>query len=174
MLPIVCLVLLAATTSVELADEMVRIPPHNWRYMELSLKQRPALVNARYEVDEGPPRVRLALTTRDELERLRADLQPALLSETGAGSSGRVFYDVPQKGDYVLLVENRGIAEAVVHLRVVLDFSGRHSLTVTEITPRRKAVVVAVSLAVFLAIVTYSSRRLLRAVRRPPPGTLPG
>ncbi|MGO9262587.1 MAG: hypothetical protein ACLQU1_40845 [Bryobacteraceae bacterium] len=166
MIPIACLVLLAATTTVELADEVYRIPPHYWRYMELGLKQRPALVTARFEVDEGPPRVRLALMTQDDLERLRTGLPHRLLSVTPLGPSGRVLYDLPQAGDYVLVVENRGAGEAVVHLRVLLDFSGRHSLTVTQITPRRRAVVVGISLAVFFAIVIYSARRLLRAIGR--------
>jgi hypothetical protein len=166
MIPIACLVLLAATTSVELADEVYRIPPHYWRYMELGLKQRPALVNARFEVDEGPPRVRLALMTQGDLEGLRTGLPHRWLSVTPAGPSGRVLYDLPQAGDYVLVVENRGAAAAVVHLRVLLDFSGRHSLTVTQITPRRRAVVVGTSLVVFFAIVTYSARRLLRAMGR--------
>jgi hypothetical protein len=166
MIPIACLVLLAASTSVELADEQYRIPPRNWRYMEVTLKQRPALVIARFEVDAGPAGVRLELMTADELERLRAGQPPALLSVTPAGPAGRLFYDLPQAGNYMLVVENRGAAEAEVHLRVLLDFSGRHSLTVTQITPLRRAVVVALSLAVFLAIVTYSARRLLRAIGR--------
>lgn len=34
MIPIACLLLLAASTSVELADELYHIPPRNWRYME--------------------------------------------------------------------------------------------------------------------------------------------
>lgn len=165
MIQIACLVLLAASTSVELADEVYRIPPQYWRYMELGLKQRPALVNARFEVDEGP-HVRLALMTRDDLERLRAGAAHGLLAISTAGPSGRVIYDLPQAGDYVLVVENGGSAEAVVHLRVLLDFSGRHSLTVTQISPQRRAAVVAISLAVFFAIVTYSARRLLRAIKR--------
>ncbi len=166
MIPIACLLLLAASTSVELADELYHIPPRNWRYMELGLNQRPALVNARFEVDEGQPRIRLALMPQADLERLRAGLTPALLSVTPAGPSGRLFYDLPQAGSYVLVVENRGPTEAVVHLRVLLDFGGRQSLTVTQISPLRRAVVVALSLAVFFAVVTYSARRLLRAIGR--------
>jgi len=166
MIPIACLVVLAASTSVELADEVYHIPPRNWRYMELGLRQRPALVNARFEVDEGSPRVRLELMNHDELGRLQDGLAPVLLSATPAGSNGRLFFDLLHAGDYVLVVENRGPAEAMVHLRVLLDFSGRHSLTVTQISPERQAVVVGLSLAVFLAIVAYSARRLLRAIRR--------
>jgi len=166
MIPIACLVLLAASTSVELADEQYHIPPRNWRYMELGLRQQPALVNARFEVDEGPPVVRLALMPRGELDRMRAGQPHDLLIVTPAGASGRLFYDLPKPGDYVLLVENRGPAEAEVHLRVLLDFSGRHSLTVTQISPLRRTVVVGLSLAVFGAIVAYSARRLLRAIGR--------
>jgi hypothetical protein len=166
MIAIACLVLLAASTSVELADEVYHIPPRNWRYMELGLKQRPALVNARFEVDGGPRHVHLELMTRRDLERLRADLPYDRFSATPGGPAGRLIYDLPRPGDYVLVVENRGPAEAIVHLRVLLDFSGRHSLTVTQITPKRRTVVVALSLAFFLAVVTYSARRLLRAIRR--------
>ncbi len=167
MIPIACLVLLAAaSTSVELADEQYRIPPRNWRYMEVGLNQRPALVIARFEVDEGPSGVRLELMTREDLEHLRNGQPHEVLSVTPAGATGRLFYDLPQPGAYILVVENRGAAEAEVHLRVLLDFSGRHSLSVTQITPLRRAVVVALSLAVFLAIVTYSARRLLRAIGR--------
>lgn len=156
---------LAASTSVELADEVYRIPPHNWRYMELGLNQRPALVNARFEVDEGPPRVRLALMSRSDLDRMRAGAPRSPLAMSPPGPSGRVFSVVPQAGNYVLVVENRGAAAAVVHLRVVLDFSGRRSFTVTQISPERRAVVIGISMLVFLAIVTYSARRLLRNLR---------
>ena len=167
MIPIACLVLLAATsTTVELADELYRIPPRNWRYMELGLKQQPALVNARFEVDEGPPGVRMSLMTRRDLNRLNAGVPHDVLSVSAAGSSGRLLYHVSQPGDYVLVVENPGPAGVEVHLRVVLDFSGRHSLTVTQATPRRKAAVVGISLAVFLGIVTYSARRLRRTIGR--------
>ena len=166
MIPIVCLVLLAASTSVELADELYRIPPRNWRYMELGLKQRPALVDARFEVDEGPAGVRLDLMTSDDLERFRAGAAHGLLSVTPAGAAGRLYFDLRQAGDYVLVVENRGPSQAVVHLRVDLDFSGRHDMAVTQITPLRRAVVVAVSLALFAAIVAYSARRMRRAMGR--------
>jgi len=161
-----CLWLLAAATSVELADEVYGIPPHDWRYMELGLKQRPALMSARYEVDAGPGRVRLVLMTAEDLQRLRAGIRHNLLALTPASTSGRLDYDLPQAGDYVMVVENRGDAEAVVHLRVWLDFSGRHRLTVTRLSPERQAAVIAISLAVFFAIVSYSARRLLRGIRR--------
>jgi len=166
LIPIAGLLLFAAATSVELADEVYHIPPRNWRYMELGLRQQPALVNARFEVDEGPARVRLALMTRDELERLRAGASHGLISLTPAGATGRLFTDLTQAGDYVLVVENRGAAEAVVHLRVLLDFSGQHALSVTQISPQRRAVVVGISLAVFCGIAAYSARRLWRAAGR--------
>jgi len=166
MLPITCLVLLAASTSVELADELYRVPPRNWRYMDMQVEQRPAMVNARFEVDEGPGRVRIELMTRGNLDRLRDGLPHPLLAASGAGSSGQLLFDLPQAGDYVLVVENRGATEALVHMRVLLDFSGRRSLSVTQTTPERRAVVVILSLAVFVAVVAYSARRLRRAMER--------
>jgi hypothetical protein len=166
MISIACLMLLAASTSVELADETYRIPPHYWRYMELGLRQRPALVNARFEVDEGPSRVRLALMTRDELERMRNGQPRSPLVVSPAGAAGRVIYEVAEAGDYVLVVENRAAEASVVHLRVMLDFAGTSTMHVTQISPLRRTVVVGLSLAFFLAIVSYSGRRLLRSFHR--------
>ena len=166
MTSIACLMLLAASTSLELSDEVYRVAPHDLRYMELSLNQRPALVEALFEVNAGPPRVRLALMRREDFDRFRLGQPRAPLAISPAGATGRVFHDVARPGDYVLVVENRAAAPAEVHLRVMLDFSGRHSLTVTQISPERRAVVIALSMMVFVAIVSYSARRLLRNFNR--------
>ena len=45
MTPLALLVLLAAS-SVELVDEVYQIPPGEWKYIEVNLRQRPARVTA--------------------------------------------------------------------------------------------------------------------------------
>jgi hypothetical protein len=161
------MLLLAASKHAELADEDCRIPAGEWRYVEVQLHQEPGTVSASYEVRSGPGRVRLALMRRADLERMRDDLPHGHLAETPLGQAGQLTDAFRRRGDYAVVLDNRdGTRDATVHLRVWLDFGGRREPEVSEITPERQFVVVAVSLAVFFGIVTYSGRRLWRAVKR--------
>jgi len=60
-----------APTSVELVDEVYQIPANEWRYVEIDLKQQPALVSATFQVLTGAGQARIALMRRQDLERLR-------------------------------------------------------------------------------------------------------
>ena len=89
------------------------------------------------------------------------------MAETPLGKSGQLTDAFRRRGDYAVVLDNRdGTRAATVHLRVWLDFGGRRAPEATELAPGRQFVVVAISLAVFFGIVTYSSRRLWRAVKR--------
>ena len=168
------ILLLAASTSVELVDEVYGIPPAEWRYVEIDLKQQPALVVASYQVETGAPEVRLALMRREDLERLRDGRPHGVLEVTPPGPSGHLAHRVPRPGEYVIVLENRAglgapwAGPAAVHLRIRLDFAGRREPEVTLLSHPRQLTVIVLSFAVFFGIVTYSARRLLRAIRRPP------
>ena len=54
MTALACFVLLAASTSVELVDEVYQIPPAEWKYVEVNLRQNPALVTASFRVVPSP------------------------------------------------------------------------------------------------------------------------
>jgi hypothetical protein len=163
-----CIVLLAASTSVELVDEIYQIPPAEWKYVEVNLRQNPATVDASFQVQSGSNKVRLALMTRDDLERLRADLPHGLLVVTALGKSGGFAFRVREPGDYVLVVDNRSSKEqsAAVHLRVALDFARASGPVVTRLGPRRQLTVIVLAFAFFFGVVTYSARKLLRASKR--------
>ena len=163
-----CLVLLAASSRVELVDEVFQIPANEWRYVELGLRQRPAAVDADYEVRSGPPR-----------------------GADGAGARSGARTDAPRPG------ARRHGHDAPWPLRKYpsTPFGGRTSTPswwtiaiaarppacicasgsisrarggpeVTTLPLRRQFVVILVSFAVFFAIVTWSANRLLRVIRR--------
>jgi len=167
MTALACLLLLAASSRVELVDEVFEIPAHEWRYVELGLRQRPAGVDADYEVRTGPPQVRLALVRRAEMERLRRDQAHGVMAVTRPGPSGEIHYAIGHPDEYAIVVDNReGGEPAGVHLRIWLDFAGRARPEVTMLPPQRRLMVVLISLAVFFAIVAWSATRLLRAIKR--------
>jgi hypothetical protein len=168
MVALAWILLAVASTNVELVDEVYRIPAAEWKYVEINLRQQPALVSAAFDVPGGAGQVRLALMTRADLEHFRNSLAHGILAITPIGSSGTLNFQVREPSDYVLVVDNRaGTARpAAVHLRVALDFGQPIPAIVTTISPRRQLAVIALSFLFFFTIVTYSAKKLLKLSRR--------
>ena len=163
---ILALFFLLAASRVELVDEVYQIPASEWRYVpELGLSQQTALVTATFEVASGDPEVRLALLRSEDMEKLRAGAPHSVLEVTPAGKSGKLQFQVRERGDYVVVIDNEGRTPASVRTRIWLDF-GRRGPAVTQLSPGRQLAIVLISFAVFFGIVTFSARRLLKAVRR--------
>lgn len=162
----VALILLASATHVDLVDDVYQIPAGQWRYVELGLRQSPALVTANFEVRSGSEQVRLALMRREDLERLREDRPSGVLATTSAAGSGHLRYQVQVAGDYILLIDNRDSRDRAVqaHLRVALDFGAGRGPGVTRLSVPRQITVIAISFAVFFVIAGVSARRLLRGI----------
>jgi hypothetical protein len=156
------MLLLAASSSVELVDHTYQIPANDWSFVDLGLRPRSALVKADFAVEAGPP-VQLMLLEHADLERLNRGETHGMVLSTAVGLAGRLEVRTANSGDYVVVVENRsGRAEtSKVRLRVLID-----SAEATLLSPERQLTVVAISFAVFLGIVTYSARRLWQAVKR--------
>lgn len=161
------LLLLAASTRVELTDEIYQIPRNEWWWVEVNLRQKPAEVSATYEVRSGPRKVRVALMTRDDLERLNSDVPHGVLAVTDPAKSGTLTYRVRRRGDYVVVVDNRvdGHQPAAVHLRIALDFAPPATPEETQLSPQRQLAVILMSFVFFVGVVTYSARRLWKARR---------
>ena len=169
MIALAWILLLNASTKVELTDEVYQIPRNEWWWVEVNLRQKPAQVSATYEVQSGPRKVRVALMTREDKERLDADLPHGVLAVSEPAKSGTLTYRVRRRGDYVLIVDNRvdGNQPATVHLRVALDFAVSSGPEETQISPQRQLTVIVMSFAFFAGVATYSARRLWRARRAP-------
>jgi len=160
------LFLLAAATRVDLVDEVYQIPANEWRYVEVTLKQQPALVEAAYQAQGDGQEIRVALLRREDLDRLRRERPHGVLAATAAGASGRLRCHVPDPGEYAIVIDNGSDRPAALHLRVWLDFSAVRGPRVTMLSPRRQLTVILVSFAVFFGIVAWSARRLVRIIKR--------
>ena len=100
------------------------------------------MVMAYFDVTAGPPKLRLALLRREDLEKLRAGAPHSVIDVTGESAHGALPYPVRERGDYALVIDNQGRAPAIVHIRVWLDFA-RHGPVVTQLSPERQLVVIA-------------------------------
>jgi hypothetical protein len=167
MIPFAWLCLLVSPASVDLVDEVYRIPAGEWRYVEVSLMQQPAMLSAEIESQAGSREVRAALLRREDLNRLRNDHPYGVLTSTDPAPSGQLRYYVRDPGDYAVVLDNRDSdAPATVHLRVWLDFASLPRRDAGRLSPQRQLTVILVSFALFFGIVTWSARRLLQAVRK--------
>lgn len=163
MISLLCL-LLVTVPRVQVTDEVYQIPANDWRWVEISLNQRPALVSARYFVQSGPPNVRAALLPKSELQNLRSSDGIEDFDPTTAAAGGELRRHTREPGEYAVVFENRAASPSTVRVRIWLEFP-----VATTISTRRQITVVAISFAVFFAIAGFSARRLLRAVRSGPP-----
>ncbi len=165
------LALLLATTQVAIIDDIVRVPPAQWRMVDVLLRQRAATVELSYEVTRGRSGVRVALMERSEVDRMRAGRSFSTIAGTSYNSSFTFRATVPRPGDYAILVDNRldGRDTAEVHLQVSLLFGQSSALgayPVKQVPPLRRAVVILLSLAFFSAVCAYAWMKLGPALRQ--------
>ena len=163
----ILLALLLGTLSNRLlmVDETVRIRPGEFTTFNLSLQQRPAVVDLAFKTQTPSPTVSVALlgppdglvNTRERRQFLRA---------VSKESYGAFRFPARRLGDYEILVDNRENKdkEAVVALKVTLGFNEPGTLRPETVSPERRLSIVAVSLAFFGAVVAWSGRKLLAAI----------
>jgi hypothetical protein len=161
------LALFLAALRVELVDEVYTIPPTEWRYVQVSLRQTPVVVHCNFQSLTKGANVRVALLTQDEMEKLRANQPHGFLVKSQPAAVGALAYQLHRGGEYAIVVDNREMQGPLrVHLRVWLDFSSGGPQGVGYLPPERRLAVILISFAVFFAIVTWSVRKLLQATRR--------
>jgi hypothetical protein len=168
MFALICTLAFGLASAEELVDRVYTIPADDWRYVDLGIGQRPALVEAEYQVRAGSDQIRLAVMRRDDLEHLREGLAHGVVEATEAGRSGKLACQVRPPSEYVVVIDNRmgdGRA-AVVRLRIRLEFPPATGAIAERLSPQRRLTVILVSFAAFFAIVTWSGRKLLPPVRR--------
>jgi hypothetical protein len=158
------LMLLFLLDSQTVTDEVFEVPAKEWRYVAVTLKQVPVTVTGDFGVISDTGAVRIDLVNGDGLD----DLKQRSRAPLGSGAFARrgMFRRAVRVPDeYAVILENRGPGPARVRLRLSLDFSGEGQPQARTLSPQRRLAVIAISATVFLAIVSYSARKLLPLVR---------
>jgi hypothetical protein len=160
------LVLWANAPRVDVVDEIYTIPPSEWRYVPMELKQTPVGLHCDFEVLGKASEVHVALLNQANLERLRADQPHGILADAPPEVRGSFSYVVQAPAEYAIVVDNRAPHAPVrVRLRISLDFSGRPVQGVRYLSHERRLAVILISFAAFFGIVTWSARKLLATIR---------
>jgi hypothetical protein len=157
------LLLFFATDSQTLFDEVVEVPPAEWRWVQVVLKRLPVTIEYEYHVISGDGVVRAALVNQEGLDDLnKGDREPLGSGAFQKQASFSRLIGVPD--EYAVVIENRGPGRASVRMRVSLDFSERR-VQVRYLSAQRRWAVIIISASVFLCIVLISARKLLGAMR---------
>ena len=145
---------------VVLTSGLVSVPASQWETVDLRIPEPGTTVDISFHVRHGS-RVQVLLLEREEADRFHRGRSFDPLLTTGFQSSGRVRYRVAERGEYVLLIDNRieGRGPTLVDLRVEAT---PHHVNVRELPPERRRAVVALSLLFFGATVFFSARQLLK------------
>jgi hypothetical protein len=158
------LLLFLAASSQQLVDEVYQLPAGEWRYVQVTLNQPPAMVESSFRVISGNSTARVTLVNREGLDQLkqgdRAPLGRQKFQREGGFSRLVIVPD-----EYAVVLENGSGGPVAVSFRVSIDFAARGGPQVRYVSPERRLAVIVISATVFLGIVIYSARKLLRAVQ---------
>lgn len=156
-------VLFLLASSVVLRDDINTVAPDRWRYERFVTKEQlPVEVDCVFKVVKGPP-VRVELMTADNLETLRRGEPHEFIA---ASESGDLHQQIGVPGTFAIVVINSDKQHAAdVSLRLSLDFSARSLKVTGELSPQKKLLVALLSFAGFVAIVSFSARKLILAMR---------
>ena len=109
----VALLLLFASGSQPLVDEIFQVPAGEWRYVSLALKQVPVTVQCEAGVISGAGAIRVALVSPEGLDDLKKGDHSPLAS--GAILRQGTFHRVVSVADeYAVVLENTGRGPATV------------------------------------------------------------
>lgn len=167
------LLLAASPERLILLDETVQVPARQWRAFDIELRQRPAIIECRYAVEDGAAGVRVALMHHADLDRFRDGVRHRVLAATEFQRAGTFRYGPGPAGDYSLVVDNRidGRGPTRVRLVVSLTFLGPYPHAL-ELSWQRRLVVILLTAAFMTAVVLFAARRLKTALRKPGPPTV--
>jgi hypothetical protein len=142
-------------------DDTIELPHDDWRYVDLKVKDRMAVVNCEYSVVSEKTPVRVVWIGRSDLDGFRNGRHDRALAATSFGMEGKLRHFEPSPGDYALVVENEpgSNSRAKVKLRVWLESAA----TPTYVPRQRQLAVILISSGVFFGIVTLSAWKLSRA-----------
>jgi len=148
-----------------LTDDVYQLPAGEWRWVRFEIRQRPAIAECHFQTI-GDGEVRAELVSRPDLELFRQHKPHESLASTDTLRGGELAQFIQDPGQYAVVIQNPGSRPVAVKLTVTLTFGATKPIS-RYLSPTRRMTVILVSFAMFFAIVTFSTRALLRAMKRP-------
>jgi hypothetical protein len=143
-----------------------RLEPGDFRWVPFTVRQTPAEIDCHFEVLQGNPSVHVELLPMSEFRLFNRGRDYAKLVATPEGRTGDFRRVIDVSGQYAVMVANGSNAPpATVLLQVRTTVNPDSKDTARTLSPERRLTVILISFSVFFVTVTWSSRKLIRAMR---------
>jgi hypothetical protein len=143
-----------------------RLEPGDFRWVPFTVRQTPAEVDCHFEVLQGNPSVHVELLPMSEFRLFNRGREHATLVITPEGRNGDFRRMIEVSGQYAVLVVNgKRAPPATVALQVRTTVNPNGKDMARTLSPDRRLTVILISFAFFFVTVTWSSRKLIRAMR---------
>ena len=146
-----------------LTDDIYHVPPVP--VVRFEIHRQPATVDCSFRTLDGGE-ARAELVSAADLDLFRHHRSYDELASTETDRSGTFSRYLQEPGEYAVVVESSTSQPVTLHLTVALSFEPSHPIS-RYLSPQRRLTVILISFAAFFAIVTFSARALLRAMRKP-------
>lgn len=144
-----------------------RLEPGDYRWQTIAIRQTPSQVDCHFEVLSGNPSVHVELLPLSEFRQFDRGEEHETLVVTPNGRNGDFRRIIDVSGQYAVVVVNEKRAPpATVSLEVRTSVNPGDHDTARTVSPQRRLTVIVISFVFFFATVTWSARKLLRAMRR--------
>lgn len=164
--PILLLLFAAGTPN---PDQSFKLEAGDFRWIPFTVRQTPTGVDCRFDVVKGGPTVHAELLPMSEFRRFDRGREHETLALTASARSGEFRRVIDTRGQYAVVVMNdRNAPPVLVSLQLETTLNPGAGEMARTLPPQRRLTVVLISLAFFLAVLTWSSRRLIVAMRRGP------
>ena len=147
-----------------LADDTYAIPAGEWRWKQFQVGTQPATVDLQFQSTGGEARAELV--NKPDIQLFHDHKPHDALAYTETTSSGGFNRYVRDAGQYAVIIENTEERPISVHLKLSLSTNLGQPAT-QYLSRQRRLTVIIVSFSAFFAIVSFSARALLRAMKNP-------
>jgi hypothetical protein len=146
---------------VVLTSGLISVPASHWQTVELRISEPDTVVEITFQAMHGT-RVQVLLLDRTQADRFRRGRQVDPILTTGFQNAGRFRQRISERGEYVLLVDNRieGRGPTLVDLRV--ESSPPRFRYAREVPPEKRRLIITLSLLFFGATIFFSARQFLK------------
>jgi len=142
------------------------VPLQDYRWVPVTVKRTPTLIESNFQVVMGGPTVHAELLTDEDFHRFLGHREYEALEETNRGHSGGFSHMVQTPGRYRVVIINTPSApptQVFYTVRATVDPPAA-SVSV-GISPTRQFAVIFVAMTFLFGTVSWSGHRLLRAWR---------
>lgn len=153
-----------AALLVLLTQDVLSVPASGWKVIEFNSPREGAILHGQFQVQKGS-RVQVLIMDREQADRFRRGRSIRPLHSTGFELSGGFRHRIGEAGDYTVIVDNRIEGRGPTLVNFSLELTWPQAVIARELTPNRKALVVAVSLFLFGAVVVFSAHQFVKRHR---------